>query len=258
MILRRVIGHFQKQEWTAIFLDFLIVVLGVVIGVQVNSWWAGLSDAHREMAYLAALQEDFSLVIAELEGDAAQYEGIANSMALLLDQSRKAAPDASLAALNAAAGQLISMEGTPIVSDTYSNLTGSGDLAIIKSQAVKNSLSVFFAQADTIKLVANTHEMQLVNVFQPYIINNLDYPGMTANDRRDKGLTAFEPERILAVLPTAEFRNVVAVKWDIVTDLRNNILQALDDARDVEAVLAAELEKRSPAQSVPKKGDGAN
>lgn len=243
MILRRVIGHFQKQEWTAIFLDFLIVVLGVVIGVQVNSWWAGQSDARREMAYLAALQEDFKLVIAELEGDATSYEEIANLMALLLDQSRKPAPDASLAALNAAAGELISMEGTPIVSDTYSNLTGSGDLAIIKSQTVKNSLSAFFAQAEIIKLVGNTHEMQLVNIFQPYIINNLDYPGMMAKrrNREAAGLTAFEPERILAVLPTADFRNVVAVKWDIVTDLRNNILIALDDARDVEAVLEAEL-----------------
>ncbi len=29
MILRRVIAHFRKQEWTAIVLDFLIVVVGV-------------------------------------------------------------------------------------------------------------------------------------------------------------------------------------------------------------------------------------
>jgi hypothetical protein len=28
MILRRVIKHFRNQEWTAIFLDFLIVVIG--------------------------------------------------------------------------------------------------------------------------------------------------------------------------------------------------------------------------------------
>ncbi|MSQ99765.1 MAG: hypothetical protein EXR85_10800 [Xanthomonadales bacterium] len=154
--------------------------------------------------------------------------------------------DISTEILTAAAEQLITMEGTPIVSDTYANLTGSSDLAIIKSQAAKNSLPVFFAQADTVKLVGNTHEMQLVNVFQPYIINNLDYPGMMGKGRNREAvrLTAFEPERILAVLPTAEFRNVVAVKWDIVTDLRNNILIALDDARDVEMVLEVELSGR--------------
>jgi hypothetical protein len=32
VILRSVINHFRKQEWTAIFLDFLIVVLSVFIG----------------------------------------------------------------------------------------------------------------------------------------------------------------------------------------------------------------------------------
>ena len=33
MILRRVIAHFRKQEWTAIALDFIIVVLGVFVGM---------------------------------------------------------------------------------------------------------------------------------------------------------------------------------------------------------------------------------
>ena len=38
MILRRVIAHFRKQEWTAIALDFLIVVVGVFVGIQVSNW----------------------------------------------------------------------------------------------------------------------------------------------------------------------------------------------------------------------------
>ncbi len=38
MILRRVIAHFRRQEWTAIALDFLIVVVGVFIGIQVANW----------------------------------------------------------------------------------------------------------------------------------------------------------------------------------------------------------------------------
>lgn len=38
MILRRVISHFRKQEWTAIALDFVIVVVGVFVGIQVSNW----------------------------------------------------------------------------------------------------------------------------------------------------------------------------------------------------------------------------
>ncbi len=38
MILRRIIAHFRKQEWTAIAIDFVIVVVGVFVGLQVNNW----------------------------------------------------------------------------------------------------------------------------------------------------------------------------------------------------------------------------
>lgn len=38
MILRRVIQHVKKQEWTAIWIDLVIVVVGVFIGIQVANW----------------------------------------------------------------------------------------------------------------------------------------------------------------------------------------------------------------------------
>lgn len=47
MILRRVIEHFRKQEWTAIFLDFVIVVVGVFVGLQVSNWNAERQRAAR-------------------------------------------------------------------------------------------------------------------------------------------------------------------------------------------------------------------
>ena len=244
MILRRIKAHIENENWFAVFIDFLIVVVGVFIGIQVANWNEARAESQREVSYLAALKIDFGSVITELENDIARYEEIADAMTFLLEQSRKSAPDASLDALNDAAGLLVRMEGTKIISDTYTNLTGSGDLAIIKSQAVKNAMSSFFGLADIVKLVSDTHEMQLVNIFQPYIINNLDY---TMTFRKDLGLptnAGFEPKQVLTALPTAEFRNVVAVKWDTATDLRGLLLAAVDDARAVEALLSKELEQK--------------
>ena len=48
MILRRVIGHFRKQEWAAIAIDFLIVVFGVFVGLQVNNWNEARKDRRDE------------------------------------------------------------------------------------------------------------------------------------------------------------------------------------------------------------------
>lgn len=61
MILRRVIDHFKKQEWTAIFLDFVIVVLGVFVGLQVNNWNETRADHAREESYLMRLRDDLIL-----------------------------------------------------------------------------------------------------------------------------------------------------------------------------------------------------
>ena len=38
MLLSRVIEHVKNQHWTAVILDFVIVVMGVFIGLQVQDW----------------------------------------------------------------------------------------------------------------------------------------------------------------------------------------------------------------------------
>ena len=58
MILRRVIAHFRKQEWTAIAIDFLIVVAGVFVGIQVSNWNAARVTDQRSRAVTAQLVED--------------------------------------------------------------------------------------------------------------------------------------------------------------------------------------------------------
>lgn len=249
MIPRRIAEHVRSQNWFAVAVDFVIVVLGVFIGFQVDNWWTSRSDARREQAYLQALQQDFAQVIGELEGDAGRYRDIVNAMLVLLAQSRRDQPDLPVDELNRACGYLLSMVGTSVVSDTYDNLKGSGDLRLIRDQELKNRMAEFFAQVGIIDLVSNTHEMQLVNVFQPYVVRNLDYFAIFSGDRkkdlppefRDTLPAPVEVERILRVLPTAEFRNVLAIKFDISTDNLDVVNRALSSAREVDALLRRSL-----------------
>jgi hypothetical protein len=55
MILRRVIAHVRKQEWTAIWIDLVIVVVGVFIGIQVANWNAARVDDARAQAYVGRI-----------------------------------------------------------------------------------------------------------------------------------------------------------------------------------------------------------
>jgi len=58
MILRRVISHFREQEWTAIFLDFLIVVAGVFVGLQAQQFAVDRENRRSEAIYLKRLHEE--------------------------------------------------------------------------------------------------------------------------------------------------------------------------------------------------------
>lgn len=58
MLLRRLIEHAKSQNWTAVALDFLIVVSGVFIGVQATSWANGRAEQQQIQTYLQTLKDD--------------------------------------------------------------------------------------------------------------------------------------------------------------------------------------------------------
>lgn len=73
MLLRRVISHVRKQEWTAIGIDFLIVVAGVYIGVLL-----GNANAARQQRQL--YEQSYDRMIAEQQVNLANLDGIAGEL----------------------------------------------------------------------------------------------------------------------------------------------------------------------------------
>ncbi len=69
MILRRLTEHVRAQNWFAVGLDFVIVVLGVFVATQVANWNAARIERERERAYLVRLHEEVSIMIAEQESE---------------------------------------------------------------------------------------------------------------------------------------------------------------------------------------------
>lgn len=73
MLLRRVVEHVRTQNWTAVLIDFAIVVIGVYLGLQVQEWSNSRADRQRETQIIADM-------LADLEIDRNQYaNGIASA-----------------------------------------------------------------------------------------------------------------------------------------------------------------------------------
>lgn len=58
MILRRISEHVKDQNWFAVGVDFVIVVIGVFIGIQVSNWNAAREDPSNETLYFGGLAEE--------------------------------------------------------------------------------------------------------------------------------------------------------------------------------------------------------
>ncbi len=58
MLFRRISAHLKRQDWFAVGLDLLIVVVGIYIGLQVNAWNASRQDRVVEREYLERLLFD--------------------------------------------------------------------------------------------------------------------------------------------------------------------------------------------------------
>lgn len=58
MILRRITANFRRQDWMAVAVELVIVVLGVFIGLQAQDWATARADQHRADVLLQQLRGD--------------------------------------------------------------------------------------------------------------------------------------------------------------------------------------------------------
>jgi hypothetical protein len=142
MLLRRVIAHVRKQEWTAVALDFVIVVAGVVIGIQVSNWNAARVDADVERTLMVSLQRDFEMIT---EADLERYErtlAAPDDLAHLIIAVRRGVepePAVVWAGLEAA---MTGYAGTR-ASPTYDELLATGRLSRLTNADLRRRLYEF-------------------------------------------------------------------------------------------------------------------
>lgn len=150
MISRRIIEHLRKQHWTAIAIDFLIVVIGVFIGLQVDNWSKDQADKRRGQAYVARLQGDLTADLTSTQQLTAYYDAVYQSAerthALLAD------PKSDPKALVINAYRASEYAYTPPKRSTWDEIVSSGDIGLLPQHAVDDGLAVYFS-VDTARSV---------------------------------------------------------------------------------------------------------
>jgi len=81
MILRRIAEAFRRQDWFTVFIETMIVVLGVFIGLQVQEWSGRREDRARESLRIAARDAKQHPEFAKSHAAGAAWQWVKGSLA---------------------------------------------------------------------------------------------------------------------------------------------------------------------------------
>ncbi len=168
MILRRVIEHFRKQEWTAIAIDFVIVVVGVFVGLQVNNWNEARRERTQEAIYLIGLSKDLRSDVAEMD-EIGRVAGVRlAALNYLLAEADGTAPQTGFLS----ARGVIEIEPAPPFSEkeygsagiamfilttfegnrlTYETMINTGGAGLIRDGALLRDVQGYYATAESVR-----------------------------------------------------------------------------------------------------------
>jgi hypothetical protein len=160
MILRRLATSIRKQDWFTVFIETLIVVLGVFLGLQVNNW----NEARKDRVEAETSRER---LIAELQADLdafavrRQWYEEVQEAALRVDEALRSDPPETIDETwgfvldSWIAGGEWPFEPS---AQIYSELQNSGDLDLIASGSMQRRLRDYYEDS--------VNEIETLMIFQ--------------------------------------------------------------------------------------------
>lgn len=145
MLLGRVIEHVKAQHWTAVAIDFVIVVAGILIAFQITEWNEARRERIRERDYLVRIAAELDRSIESINysvGRSKQREDFGRFLIRSVSEPDivRADPGRFVMAF-VQAGYTFS----PIIrGHTFEEIKATGDLDIFRDKVLLFDLSEFY------------------------------------------------------------------------------------------------------------------
>lgn len=148
MMLRRLMQHLKDQNWFAVGLDLVIVVLGVFIGIQVSNWNESRLGAEQQRRHIERLSADFHAIKRRIDSHLVTFEEILEAteyLQHLLGLSEAEFRETSIdpQRLQDAAARLYHMRIPPGSSATYLEMVAAGQLSALGNPALRDRLAEY-------------------------------------------------------------------------------------------------------------------
>jgi hypothetical protein len=136
-MLRHVIAHLRRQDWTAVAIELVVVVIGVFIGMQVSNWNEDRETNQKAAVFTQRLKADLREEAWGYEMQIGYFEQVLNSAKQVTDALTGKSPLSSEALL-IAAYRATQFNGNTRRRATYDELIATGEIGLIHDEALRD------------------------------------------------------------------------------------------------------------------------
>lgn len=235
MFLRRITRHVKDQNWFAVALDFIIVVVGILIAFQITSWNETRQSHAAERALVERLNNEFDTLEDVLEQRLERGEQLVSGTADLITLIRQGDEPQDKETVKRLL-LLASRYNAPVASPTvFSDALQSGRLSNLRDEALRDALNDYVISTDWWATVEGPVEPQIDpnSAFNAALIWEA-HPELAEAMRRqvmdyDWALVS-EAERELVAIHRKQTLQAEAYRLELVEV--ESILKALNSASD--------------------------
>ncbi len=247
MILRRLSQSLKEQNWTAIVIEFVLLVLGVFLGIQVANWNESRKESVQETAYLNNLAEDIRSDIIEIDETIAISTwrmSILEALALkstgkYLPTSFKI-PEGTIELQKAPDFTDIENKSVGLIyayirtiddnRSTYETIVNTGGIRLIQDAELLEQIQLYYAAIDEIKDIERKLQIDCDNAM--LALQETGTSPMDTNNLADLSEILAQNPKLLAASKTVWGKTV-------------NQIKILSDLRQQANALLASIEKRN-------------
>ena len=146
MILRRLSQSLKEQNWTAIWIEFILLVSGVFLGIQVRNWNAERVDASSTHDYLARIVVDLDVDLANYQDRLRFWGGVSTyggkGLAYAETGEAKGVTQWDLLLAYFQSSQVAEFYTT---DSTFEELKSAGELGLLKDTKFRYELAQYYS-----------------------------------------------------------------------------------------------------------------
>jgi hypothetical protein len=140
MLFRRIAQHVKEQNWTAVGIDFVIVIVGVFLGIQVSNWNEARVQAQNTATLIERLEDEFTSLEENLSTVVGQLETITSGTGCLIEEIRSESPTKSHDELSSCIWSASALLVLPDIPAVVTEMVSSGSLTQIANDDLRKEI----------------------------------------------------------------------------------------------------------------------